>query len=68
MIAIVSELGHVLAVAARDPSWREKHSGDYARFTVLSAKFNGVAAAIATLQRREKEEGYYDGSTSQHDT
>jgi hypothetical protein len=46
----------VLAVAARDPSWREKQSGDYARFTVLSAKFAGMRAAIEIVQQRELEE------------
>jgi len=57
LVAIVGELDRVLAVAARDPSWREKHSVDYARFTVLSAKFSGMRASIEMLQQRERGGG-----------
>jgi hypothetical protein len=51
LIAIVNEMDRVLAITARDKEWKEK---DYARFTVLSAKFSGIRAAIETLQQREE--------------
>jgi hypothetical protein len=49
---IVSEMDRVLENVR--PEWRS--TADCARFAVLVAKFNGVAAAIAMLQRREREE------------
>ena len=56
LVAIVSEIDRLLAAAARDPGWKERHGSDYAKFTALSAKFSCMRAAIEMLPQREREE------------
>jgi hypothetical protein len=56
LVSLVAEIERVLAVVARDAAWKEKHKVDYARFTFLAAKLNGLRAAISEVRRKEAEQ------------